>query len=508
MKGTGKILVVILSVAMILGTLVACSAATPTAAPTAGPTATPAPPVKLTWYFVGTYPQKNQQAVYDAANKIILSQINATVDFQGLNWGDYDTKLKVMISSGESWDLSFTAGWMNDYVGNSANGAFVALDDLFAKSPDTKAFYDSIPTKFWDGVKVNGKIYAAINYNQLCGPGGAITANKSILDGAGVNIDSIKSFNDLEPALKAIKAKYPDIIPLDSWWPQWPTGYEGITGDVGAAAISTLTNDKTVINVYKSQIYKDYIATTKKWAGLGYIGGSDIATLQNHDPLKAQQKVAIWAGDDTFPGVESVLSSNRGYAVYHRTMAQPDGSTNFIITTGWCMNGMEAISRTSKDPLKALQLCAMLNTNVELYNLVNTGIKDVDYTVVSTNPTVIKKIANSGYGDTFNKAMGSPLLSYLSEGQPADYVAQIKATNDSAKASYFTGFVFNPTNVSTQIAAVSSVVQEYKTGFDYGLLDIDKDYAAFIAKLDAAGAQQIIDEAQKQVDAWVAANKK
>ena len=39
-------------------------------------------------------------------------------------------------------------------------------------------------------------------------------------------------------------------------------------------------------------------------------------------------------------------------------------------------------------------------------------------------------------------------------------------------------------------------------GFPIAILSIDKDYPVFIDKLKKAGSDKIIEEMQKQIDAW------
>ena len=108
------------------------------AAETAAPSAaanTPAslPEVKLTWYFPGNWPQPEQDQVFAEVNKVIKAKINATVDFKPFAFGDYDQKMKVVIASGEPYDLAFTSNWINNYAQNVGKGAFLPLDDLLAK---------------------------------------------------------------------------------------------------------------------------------------------------------------------------------------------------------------------------------------------------------------------------------------------------------------------------------------------------------------------------------------
>ena len=77
---------------------------------------------------------------------------------------------------------------------------------------------------------------------------------------------------------------------------------------------------------------------------------------------------------------------------------------------------------------------------------------------------------------------------------------------ENAEVSYYLGFTLNTTPVETELATVNSVFQEYLGQVRSGISDpaiIDE----YLAKLEAAGVQTVIDEAQAQLDAWIAANK-
>ncbi len=74
--------------------------------------------------------------------------------------------------------------------------------------------------------------------------------------------------------------------------------------------------------------------------------------------------------------------------------------------------------------------------------------------------------------------------------------------NANAIPSVILGFAFNPEPVQSELAQTASVVQEYWPALELGTVDPDTVLPEFLDKLDKAGAQKIIDEMQKQIDAW------
>lgn len=111
---------------------------------------------------------------------------------------------------------------------------------------------------------------------------------------------------------------------------------------------------------------------------------------------------------------------------------------------------------------------------------------------------------NSGYTTGTAWMFACTFNAYLLEGQDADVWEQTKQMNATAKVSPLLGFNFDPSAVKTEIAQCSSLVSQYIPLFTYGIGTLDKEYAEFVDKLEIAGAQRIVDEMQRQIDAWKA----
>ena len=76
--------------------------------------------------------------------------------------------------------------------------------------------------------------------------------------------------------------------------------------------------------------------------------------------------------------------------------------------------------------------------------------------------------------------------------------------NKEATKPCFYGFVFDSTPVQQQIAAVKTVEEQYAALVSCGATDVEPTLTEFREKLKKAGVQDIIDEVQKQYDAFKA----
>lgn len=460
---------------------------------------TPLPEVKLMWFVPGPYPQPDQDLVFENANKIIKEKINATVDFQAYNFGEYQEKIKVIQAASESFDICFTAHWFNNYLLNVAKGAFLPLDDLLSTyAPNLLA---SMSSEVWDAARVNGKIYGVINQQIQ-----ARTANMEVVKeyadkyGLDLNIDYTKfKLEDLEPFFErfiaAEKNKFATVVHWKNFIDYY--GMEFLAGDSVPAAIMMDDTSLKVFNPFESEQFKSYLALSKKWVEKGYYKSKEYLTAKESGDQIGAGNVAIWFGGTWKPGGE--VDASR---IYNRPIADRAISPAYLTTNG-IIATMFAISRTSKNPERAMMLLELVNSNVELYNMLVFGLEGTHYTKKSG--TYIEPVKDNKYAASYSWVWGNNFNAYLTEGQPEDVWEQTKKLNETSKKSPAIGFTFDQTNVTTESSNCGAVIKEYLDGLNDGFLSFEKDYPIFIEKLKKAGSEKIITEMQKQLDAWKAA---
>jgi putative aldouronate transport system substrate-binding protein len=165
---------------------------------------------------------------------------------------------------------------------------------------------------------------------------------------------------------------------------------------------------------------------------------------------------------------------------------------------------MFSISRTSKDPERAMMVLNALHTDPYAVNLFVNGIEGTHYKKVGENR--IEPIADSGYGSTaLFWVIGNQLLNYLKPGQPDDLYTSWKTFNDEAKRSPLLGFVFDETPVKNEITQLTSVIGEYRAASTGAIPDPAKMLEERNEKLKKAGIEKVKTELQAQIDAWKAA---
>jgi len=453
------------------------------------------PPVKLIWYFP-IPSQPDQAEVYAAANKIIEKAINATVDFKQIEPGNYNDKMLLITSSGEPYDICWTANWRNNYYQNVAKGAFLPVGDLLKKfAPKLRA---SVPKKVWDAALVNGKLYGVIN-NQVMTMTNGFFLRKDLVDKYKFDLKTMRRPQDLEPFLKTLKQNEPTLIPLavmnNQQWGNLLVYYN--FDEIGGRNIPGVVrmNDSKlkVINQFTTPEFKEFLIMMRDWYNKGYVRPDAFTVADTTPDLKAFKHGAAFSGN-VKPGADSDWFLRTNNEVYAVAVTKP------VLLTSSCIATMQAISRTSANPERAMMFLELLNNNKELFNLISFGIEGQHYRKVGENR--IELVPESKYRPGNAWTFGNQFNAYLIPGQSDTLWDETRKGNLSAKVSPLLGFAFNSEPVKSELAQCQSVINEFMPGFLTGAVDVDANLAKFLDKLEKAGASRLIAEMQKQIDAW------
>ena len=170
-----------------------------------------------------------------------------------------------------------------------------------------------------------------------------------------------------------------------------------------------------------------------------------------------------------------------------------------------------AIPITCEDQAPVLKFLNLLYSDPDVLNILDWGIEGVHYERVPDTDTLIRypegvTSDNDGYGLNQGWSFGNQLISYAWETVGTDdYYEEMKAFNESAVTSKAVGFIFDSSPVKSEVAALDSVLAEYRLGLENGELDPEEYLPKFQQALREAGIEKVIAEKQRQLDAWVAA---
>jgi len=443
-------------------------------------------PVELTWYYPQNAENPDLKLVNDEVNKITQVKINATIKLKPIDFGNYEQKMNTIVASGEAFDLIWTSNWLFKFDTNQKKGVFAPLDDLL--NTVGKDLYATMQEKFWNDAKQEGSIYAVPNF-QISASRPSFVLQKRFVDKYNFDTHSIKKIEDLEPFLKTIKENEPGITPFGT-----TRGfYSGLLYGIDSK-VPVYYDDKTytVLPDITDEL-REYYKLVRSWYTKGYIN-EDAATLKSAADAYNKGTTAAWFDVTGKPGSEvEFKAADGGYDVVLVPLAQP-------VFTG-AASTMNAISRTSKNPERAMMFLQLVNTDKELYNLLVYGIEGKHYTKL--DDTYIKIDQDAGYFTNSDWVFGNVTNGYLPEGAPADKFEQTLKVNDEARVSPFSGFSFNSEPVKTEIANMQAVRDEYQASLGTGTLDPEKYLPIYEEKLKKAGSDVVVAETQKQLDEWL-----
>ena len=305
-------------------------------------------------------------------------------------------------------------------------------------------------------------------------------------------------------------------MPISRFFPdleQWAQ-YETINGLAvvnvpGVEAYEGMGAGETVFNKYATKEYRELCKTVAALVAEGVL--HENPWYWDPDRIYSSDPYAYLVHD---VGSGYVFAAEHQY--YQEWVTKMVPYAHNIASTNYLQAAVECVSVTSKNPERALMVLELINTDPYVATTLRFGIEGTHWNqseeenVLSFEGTKNADPSNRGHYYWYGAQFGSLVYSKVPAGYPSNFTSLIKAANESAISDTNLGFIFDPTNVTNEIAACSAVIDEFETPLKWGWIaedEVDAQIDAFIEKLNASGAEKIVAEAQAQLDAWRAANK-
>jgi len=230
--------------------------------------------------------------------------------------------------------------------------------------------------------------------------------------------------------------------------------------------------------VYNTEETPEFIKIAKMsadWYKKNYIN-KDVATLKDGMPIKKAQKAFMWA-EQLKPGKANEMKAQLGYDVIQ---VNAHADVKPFANTGDLTNSMLVISRTSKNPARAMMFINLLFSDKQIQNLLVWGIEGKHYKKIGENQIDFADgvtAETSGYTGVAQWAMGgSQFLDYLWANESTDKWIKMQEFNDSAIISKTVGWTYSQEKVKSQIAALATVGTQYGKALGEGIVDYDTYY--------------------------------
>ncbi len=450
-----------------------------------------------------------------AINEITETELDVHVNMEMVEMGNYIQQVSLKLSAQEKVDvmLTFPAGPAG-YVALQNNKQIQDITDLLdTYAPTAKAYVADLI----GATSVDGRNYALPIYRNVAS-GVYLTMRTDVLEDLGLveKALNVSSFKEIGEILKAVKESEkwgnlsglssaqgngsviyngPTLFGLDSFADN--ADYDAIVNDI--LVVKADGSNPTIQIIDSLEEFRAIHEVADEWYANGYIYKDSATDKEAALQLIKSGKVfaTLQAGE---LGFEASAESGAGMDMTVVKIADK------AISTSECNKFTWAIPTSSTEPEAAAAFLEALYTDARINNLVAWGIEGRDY-VVDENGFADYPNGDSNvpyHGADFICGNQYITIPWIGSGENVRELAKEEMAN-SAK-SYYLGFSLNTTPIETELATVNTVFQEYLGQVRSGVMPtsiIDE----YLEKLEAAGIQTVIDEAQAQLDAWIASNK-
>ncbi len=476
-------------------------------------------PVEITMLLEGNN-VTDDAAVLEKLNAYLTEKIGVTLKPTWGTWGNFDDLAFNAVTTGsDEYDILFTCSWTkNEYAPYAKKDAYVRLDD-----PDDNLLEkygaelkNVLPELLFEGAKTEGidgekGIYAVPGFKDFATMN-TWDVNVTLLEKYGYTLDDVKNagfygWGDIFAKVKEGEEKdgkvfYPFVFE-GAVVERYVDGTPIVTGDSnGLLSYYMNTEDVSTpgaygnvfFNKYATPEFEKFAKQMRAYFQAGYIDPAIAIGETATDAWRNAQNTANYliSSEVSLYGYEYTTSEARGIQVaYLMTTDAP-----YIDNTS-VQGAMMAISANSAHPEEAMKFLALLNTDPYVMTLLNYGIEGVHYNLNEEGEVVFTD-ARSTYSPWTN-GLGNVTLLPPQKGQGADFQKRFAEFYGSSKKLPIYGFTFDIKPVETEVAAVSNVKESYALSLFTGAVDPETALPELLSKLEAAGMQKIVDEANRQL---------
>lgn len=445
--------------------------------------------VTLKWVTVGSGMPSNYAAWAEKLNAYLAEKIGVNIEMEVISWGDWDNRRNVIVNTNEPYDLIF--GNNGTYNNDVKLGAYLEITEDMLKE-NAPGLLDLIPAGYWDACRVGGRIYGVPTYKDS-----SITQyfvwDVELLKELGMEEAAMNchTLADATPILKAIKEKTGTAsFPVTKdGVSQIPFVYDGFGAGLRGVGVRYDDQETKVVKIFEQQDVMDQLKIVREWFESGIIN-ADAANLAEGPTYKACFLAQGWSS-----AAKTVWGPNMGKEL----VAYTYGPT--ILSNDSVLGSVNFVSVNSEHPDKALAFLNLMNTDSKVRDAFYYGLEGDNFTY--TEDGRVHKNPDSSWG------MAGYTQGTFFAVTPTDDVEfnqwdEVKELNEQAEPSVLLGFNFDSSKVEDQIANCKTIWDRYHPELLTGSVDPEEAVKTMYEEMEAEGLNDIITEAQAQIDAWKA----
>lgn len=463
-------------------------------------------PVKLVMAMrtFGAVPTEGEvDQVEEAINAITREKINAEVELLIIQGSSYTQQMTLMLSGSEQLDvMGLSSAMMSSVVASEQVRDLEELLDTYGQEIKGILGEELLSCGEYDGTQYFVPVMCDLTLGM-----GYYTMRKDLVDKYNIDVDSIKTYDDLTEVFQTVHDNEPNLtivgVPSAGYsFMQYNCAWDKL-GNYFGVLDNCGQDDLTVVNLFETENYKTYLNVMRDWYQRGFIS-ADITNSTEGGAAQMKAGTLFAYCNSNKPGIDTQEQQNAGCEVV---------GCQVLDSIAWSANNWQwSIPENSVNPEKAMEFLNLLYTDAELLNLIVYGIEGEDYVLHEDGRVGYPEgvdATNVGYSMSgMLWSFGNEFNAYVWETNDPDVWEQTKEWNKTGLKSKAYGFVFNPTPVSNEIAAVQNVYDQYRMSLECGVVDPESTLEEMNEQLKAAGLDVIIAEKQAQLDKWAQENNK
>jgi len=487
-----KFLALMLCIIMVLGLFAGCSAQS-------GSNKN-GKPVSLRLVMYGDNTTRKDEFFKNEFHDKVLEELNIDFTIEWLPWSEMNgAVITNMLASGESFAFENIIS-LNDFH-TKGYLAPISQEDIDANMPAYLQIREEGGSGFECAVWQDQIYCIPIGAKAYAGAHQSITVRTDLLEEAGVDWKTIKTYEDLTAAIDAVKAIHPDITVMrgsvglaltSTLAPGWARG-EAIDKFV---IVNELEEGDKVYSYYETDLFKNYTYMMQDWVAKGY--------RTEEEFTNANKTEADWTAGAALMmyGVPGNLVETNVKAAFPEVDLKniKIGDQPYVKTRDydWAIS----FSANEKENIPHwLRLINWIYESEANYNFCIYGVEGKDYEVLEDG-SIKKLVEDTFWDDWFLQA--SKYVKF--DATISEENIQAYMTNDVGSiVSKLSGFTFDKTPVETEAALLMAIYTEKLEPLQNGFGDYDKDFPGILEEMKAAGLDKYVAEYQRQVSEWKAA---
>lgn len=479
------------------------------------------PIVNLRGIILGTPPEEGMEELYRQLDALTIPELNCTLRFEYIAWGDERKQLNMAILSGE-YDL-IPGGVFSDYRTLVHKNAFLNINEYLYLVPGLQEHYETYLNDALKSCEIDGGLYGIPQYNiEIKSANEGFFYREDLRKEWG--LEPITDLNTMEAYLYRAKAeeayrKEPLITDNRIWTSLWLMLSRGRYLEIDSMletpfVVAQADNPSVLISRMETPEFQEVIRYIRKWKEDGILESNMLVVSDNEGERGKQLMVADKKPCETNAPFWSVGSN----FIVELWEAHPDWEYGFFPYTKnnqfWYESSIAdssviSISSRTKYPEIAVKLLEKIHTDQRYYDLLRYGVEGIHYHLADGKLDFSGVSNGNRFGWT---PISDDLLSYDStpintrwyEETEKPYYEWQREISKQAKADPLNGFSLQASGLKREMEAMERVRTRYFQPILCGYQDdCEKALAEANEALYDAGFEKYLQNMQGQIAEYI-----